>query len=82
LHGIQTLLRSTQPSALVPALDQFVGPRGKLDDCPCTDRKYKILHTNFSSRFFSSRFDAKIPSPKSTTIGLRGDAECGSLKKV
>jgi hypothetical protein len=47
LHGIQTLLRSTQPSTPIPAFDQFIGPCGKLDDCPCTDHKYKILHTNY-----------------------------------
>jgi hypothetical protein len=81
LHGIQTLLRSAQPSALVPALYQFIGPRGKLDDCPCTDRKYKILHTHFSSRFFSSRFDAN-PIAEIDDDWTQGDAECGSLKEV
>jgi hypothetical protein len=60
VHGIETLLRPTQPSALIPALDSFIGACGKLDDCPCTYDKYQILHTNISSCLVNSSFDAKV----------------------
>jgi hypothetical protein len=51
LHGIETLLRSTQPSTLIPALEPFIGACGKLDDCPCTYGKYQVLHTNYLLSF-------------------------------
>jgi hypothetical protein len=51
LHGIETLLCAAEPPTPIPVLESFIGPCGKLDDCPCTDRKYQILHTNFLLMF-------------------------------